>query len=432
MTPTGRETGEQLFGSRVLRCYLPYDLPACIAGFLAPFPSAPGDPDGNRAVAQLDPCEPSCRHAAVPRQRASIRALRAGLCARGRLDARGSCGTHGDRSANRGRRGSACGRSAQTRSWSPEISSSTAAPGRGGSAARCAVARAVSCCAFPRRARGGRSRFCAAHSPIHPGGCATSRPRASGEEASSGPGSQHPGRRGGAGARRGIGVARGRAHRHRASASAALRRSSRLLQARGLRFQRRSETGPVAADTRVVLGDSMGELFAYYAACDVAFIGGSLLPLGGQNLLEACAVGRPALVGPHTFNFAEATRLAVDAGAAIQVADAQELGTALATLLGDNTRRERMGAAGRALMLEHQGATARTLALLALPELGALALACRPQSQPHRCGRHPDPWAGGPRSGRRRLRQRPADGSTIPPVSGHRTRRRSRAGRPAA
>jgi 3-deoxy-D-manno-octulosonic-acid transferase len=142
---------------------------------------------------------------------------------------------------------------------------------------------------------------------------------------------------------------------------------ARLLQARGLRFQHRTEERAVAADTRVVLGDSMGELFAYYAACDVAFVGGSLLPLGGQNLLEACAVGKPVVIGPHTFNFAEATRLAVDAGAAIQVADAHELGLALATLLDDSTRRERMGAAGRALMLQHQGATARTLALLAFP-----------------------------------------------------------------
>jgi 3-deoxy-D-manno-octulosonic-acid transferase len=142
---------------------------------------------------------------------------------------------------------------------------------------------------------------------------------------------------------------------------------ARLLQARGLQFQRRSEERAVAADTRVVLGDSMGELFAYYAACDVAFIGGSLLPLGGQNLLEACAVGKPVVIGPHTFNFTEATRLAVDAGAAIEVADAHELGIVLATLLGDSTRRQRMSAAGRALMLQHQGATVRTLALLSFP-----------------------------------------------------------------
>ena len=113
---------------------------------------------------------------------------------------------------------------------------------------------------------------------------------------------------------------------------------ARLLQGARIQFQRRSEDASVAAETRVVLGDSMGELFAYYAACDVAFIGGSLLPLGGQNLLEACAVGKPVVIGPHTFNFAEATRLAIEAGAAIQVADTHQLGVALATLLGDSAR----------------------------------------------------------------------------------------------
>ena len=77
----------------------------------------------------------------------------------------------------------------------------------------------------------------------------------------------------------------------------------------------------VPAEVHVVLGYSMGEMFAYYAAADLAFIGGSLLPCGGQNLIEACAVGTPALVGPHTYNFADATRLAVSAGAAAQVHD---------------------------------------------------------------------------------------------------------------
>jgi 3-deoxy-D-manno-octulosonic-acid transferase len=108
----------------------------------------------------------------------------------------------------------------------------------------------------------------------------------------------------------------------------------------------------------------MGELFGYYGACDVAFIGGSLLPLGGQNLLEACAVGKPVIVGPHMFNFEEATRLAVEAGAAIQVPDAQGLGAALAELLRDGGRRQQMGKAGLELMRQHQGATLRTLALL--------------------------------------------------------------------
>ena len=68
-----------------------------------------------------------------------------------------------------------------------------------------------------------------------------------------------------------------------------------------------------------MLGDTMGEMFAYYAAADVAFVGGSLLPLGGQNLIEPIAVGVPTLIGPHTFNFAEARERAIAAGAALRV-----------------------------------------------------------------------------------------------------------------
>src|SRR3990167_8073759 len=81
-----------------------------------------------------------------------------------------------------------------------------------------------------------------------------------------------------------------------------------LLERNGVPFQRRSTGQAVAAQTRVVLGVTMGEMFAYYAACDVAVIGGSLLPFGAHNLIEACAAGRPGIIGPHTYNFAEATR----------------------------------------------------------------------------------------------------------------------------
>src|SRR5262249_54170267 len=127
----------------------------------------------------------------------------------------------------------------------------------------------------------------------------------------------------------------------------------RLLATRALAYQRRSDQQPIAATTAVWLGDSMGELYAYYAACDIAFVGGSLLPLGGQNLLEACAMGKPVLVGPHTFNFEEATRLALRAGAALQVSNQHELARAVAALLADPERRTRMGEAGMALMRQH-------------------------------------------------------------------------------
>ncbi len=99
-----------------------------------------------------------------------------------------------------------------------------------------------------------------------------------------------------------------------------------LLRERGVPFVRRSDNAPVPADIDVVLGDSMGEMTGYCAAADVVFIGGSLLPLGGQNLIEPIALGRPTLVGPHMFNFADATDKARAAGAALEVADAAALG----------------------------------------------------------------------------------------------------------
>ena len=137
-----------------------------------------------------------------------------------------------------------------------------------------------------------------------------------------------------------------------------------LAKQRGEQTQRRSEMQPIAADTRIVIGDSMGELFAYYAACDVAFVGGSLLPLGGQNLLEACAVGCPVIVGPHTFNFEDATSGAIEAGAAVRIAKAAELADAIDRLLRDSNQRAAMSQAGKHFANAHRGAAQKTLALL--------------------------------------------------------------------
>ena len=138
----------------------------------------------------------------------------------------------------------------------------------------------------------------------------------------------------------------------------------RLLGARGLAFVRRSEARAVPPECRFVLGDSLGEMSAYYAACDVAFVGGSLAPFGAQNLIEACAVGAPVLIGPSTFNFAQAAAEAVRAGAAVQVADAGELVRAAARLLADPAARKAMGDAGLAFCAAHRGATARTLRIV--------------------------------------------------------------------
>ena len=143
-----------------------------------------------------------------------------------------------------------------------------------------------------------------------------------------------------------------------------------LVAARGLRLARRSQLGLDAGvdGADVLLGDSMGEMFAYCAASDCAFIGGSLLPLGGQNLIEACALGKPVLVGEHTFNFLDATIEAVETGAALRVLDADALVRAAARLLRDDAEayaaRSEMGARALAFASRHRGATLRTVELM--------------------------------------------------------------------
>jgi len=134
-----------------------------------------------------------------------------------------------------------------------------------------------------------------------------------------------------------------------------------LANERGLALQRRSDGEAIQPGTRVWIGDSMGELLAYYAIADVAFIGGGLLPYGTHNLIEACAMGCPVLVGVHTFNFEQAVRDAINAGAAVRVADADDLVKVATEILGDAGRRIRMAESARHFSLAHRGATERTL-----------------------------------------------------------------------
>jgi 3-deoxy-D-manno-octulosonic-acid transferase len=133
-----------------------------------------------------------------------------------------------------------------------------------------------------------------------------------------------------------------------------------LIEARGLTLARRSADRPVASGVRVVLGDSMGELAAYYAAADVAFVGGSLLPFGGQNLIEAIAAGVPTLVGPHTFNFAEASDAAIAAGAALRIGNADDVFAVASRLLADPASRERMRGLAGVFIAAHRGAVDRS------------------------------------------------------------------------
>jgi 3-deoxy-D-manno-octulosonic-acid transferase len=139
---------------------------------------------------------------------------------------------------------------------------------------------------------------------------------------------------------------------------------SDLIAKRGIAFQLRSENRTVQTETRIVLGDSMGEMFAYYAAADLAFIGGSLMPYGGQNLIEACAVGTPVLVGPHTYNFAEATRLAVFAGAALQISNTAQLAAEVQRLFQNPALLHEMHQHCAEFIESNRGATEKSVQLV--------------------------------------------------------------------
>ena len=137
-----------------------------------------------------------------------------------------------------------------------------------------------------------------------------------------------------------------------------------LVTARGLSLQRRTSLADARVEADVLLGDSMGEMFGYCAASDVVAMGGSLLPLGGQNPIEACAVGKPVLFGPHTFNFDTVSEEAIVAGAALRVADIDAMLRDASMLLRDDALRLRMGASAARFAQQHRGATERTLAML--------------------------------------------------------------------
>jgi len=134
-----------------------------------------------------------------------------------------------------------------------------------------------------------------------------------------------------------------------------------LIGVHRLKLQRRSGNHAIELDTKIWLGDSLGEMFAYYGACDVAFVGGSLVDLGGQNLIEPCAVGRPVMIGPSTFNFSSAAENAVAAGACRRVSNADEMLAVAAMLLSDEALATKMKNAALVFAERHRGATTRTV-----------------------------------------------------------------------
>lgn len=140
--------------------------------------------------------------------------------------------------------------------------------------------------------------------------------------------------------------------------------AARAARSAGLVVQRHTEEATCRTGTNCLLVDALGTLLPYYAACDVAFVGGSLDPIGGHNVLEPAALSIPVLVGPHTFNFADITRQMLAIGGALRVNNAAELQHEAARLFSNETLRQKMGGAGQTLVRHGQGALARTLRLI--------------------------------------------------------------------
>ena len=127
----------------------------------------------------------------------------------------------------------------------------------------------------------------------------------------------------------------------------------------GVKAQKRSDNLPVSADTQVWIGDSMGELFGYYLAADIAFVGGSLVDTGCQNIIEPIACGVPTLFGPSTYNFAAACKGAEAAGAARQVFSTEEWLHSVNEWLADPALRAQYAGQAEAFIADHRGASAR-------------------------------------------------------------------------
>lgn len=327
MTPTGRHTSESVFGSQVERCYLPYDTPWAVARFLAHFRPAIGIimeteiwPNlvagcHERAIplllinARLS-ARSARRYGRFPRITAETLAKLAAITAIGEDDA--------TRLRNLGAPGvTVCGH------IKFDIDPPAGQIAKGDEFRRLCGDRPVLLCASTRE--GEERLILDAWAPL-----------------------------------RGRGMLLALVPRH----PQRFDEVARLAVDAGFKVARRSTNTPVPSDADIWIGDSMGEMFAYYAAADAAFIGGSLLEYGSQNLIEACAVGTPVLIGPSTFNFPDTAKAAVTCGAALQIADGKELAAQAAELLRNQDRLTAMGTAGKAFAASHRGATARNLALI--------------------------------------------------------------------
>jgi len=141
-------------------------------------------------------------------------------------------------------------------------------------------------------------------------------------------------------------------------------RAAQLARSAGLRVSLHSESADCPPETQCLVIDSMGVLLQYYAACDVAFVGGSMTAIGGQNMLEPAALGKPVIVGPHTFNFSDIVQQLIGVHGALQIQDTRGLEEVICRLFGEPQLRERMGRAGLELVNSGKGALKRTLDLV--------------------------------------------------------------------
>jgi len=137
-----------------------------------------------------------------------------------------------------------------------------------------------------------------------------------------------------------------------------------LCRKAGFEVHRRTAGPPGARRVQVFLLDTMGELMKFYAAADVAFVGGSLLPFGGQNMLEPAALGIPVVTGPSLYNFAAIAERLAAVGALKVAPSAGEVATQVITWLRDSEQRDVAGRAGKSSIAANRGATQRTLAML--------------------------------------------------------------------
>ena len=137
-----------------------------------------------------------------------------------------------------------------------------------------------------------------------------------------------------------------------------------LIVDSSLKVKRRSDGLGCDESIQVLLGDSMGELLSYYSVCDIAFIGGSLIDTGGQNMLEAAAASKPILFGPSVFNFEKIAQLFLEKDAAIQVGDADDLMKTISALLLDDTKRQKLGENAKNSFEKNRGAVDRLLKLI--------------------------------------------------------------------